>query len=410
MATLAAWPTRHLSVQRSLSSYTTSMFAVSTIVARNYLPYARVLMESVRRHNPEAARIVLVTDGDDTVRVDGCQVLTPIDLFADEEELRRQAFMYDVMEFATALKPLLLKHLLGKHERAVFIDPDCRLFNPLPSERLADDASLAALTPHRITPPPLDGLYPDEQLVKTFGVFNLGFAEANINSHPLLDWWASRLRRHGGIEPSATLYTDQRWMDLAPGYFDVTVVRHPGFNVAPWNIDERDLGPASDAIVGDSPLVFAHFSGVRPPGGAGRTLPARLRLPNARVNENPSVVAAFEDLCMDYVRAVMNEGLDEARASSYGWGSYADGRPIPLRARRLYRREVIRAELERKPPPAPPMGRTLLAGSARLDFLERSRFLEASRSGWQSDVHRVRSAGFKEAWRRTGGSVVRRGT
>lgn len=199
-------------------------------------------------------------------------------------------------------------------------------------------------------------------------------------------------------------------MDLAPGYFDVTVVRHPGFNVAPWNIDERDLGAASEATVGEYPLIFAHFSGVRPSARSGRTLPARLRLPDARVNSKPSVAAAFEDLCTDYVRAVKNESLEEAQASPYGWGSYADGSAIPLRARRLYRRTVIQAEGQGRTPPAPPLHRTLTGGSARLDFLERSRFIEASRAGWWSDVRRARSSGFRETWRRTGGSVFRQRT
>lgn len=383
------------------------MGAVGTIVARNYLPFAEVLMESAARHNPELARYVLVTDKDDSTRVEGCHVLGPADVLNDEMELLRQAFMYDVMEFSTALKPLFLKWVLERHPQATFIDPDCQFHSPMPGGRLAAQGSSIALTPHRLTPPPLDGRYPDEQLVKTYGVFNLGFAQVYPESMALLEWWASRLRRHGSIEPAATLYTDQRWMDLAPAYFDVTVVRDPAMNVAPWNIDERALRLDPEPRVDGKPLVFAHFSGVRPLSDSSPVLPRQLLRSDARVGDDEESALAFEELCRDYVEALRCHAYEECRGRDYGWGHYTDGTPISLKARRRYRQQVIRAERAGEPVPAPPP-RSLFS-SKRLDFLERSRWLEASRSGARADLARVRAAGLREAWRRSIGTVFRRG-
>src|SRR5690606_16882381 len=88
---------------------------ITTIVARNYLPQARVLAQTFLEHHPHGRVVVLVLDapGEGLRDDEPFEVVAPEAIFAeaDQRELRRLAAIYNVMELATALKPFLLRHL-----------------------------------------------------------------------------------------------------------------------------------------------------------------------------------------------------------------------------------------------------------------------------------------------------------
>ena len=79
-----------------------------TVVARNYLAYARVVAGSLARHHPDARLVALVLDDEDR-EIDGNRepfdVLHPWDLDLPPLEFHRMAAIYDVLELATAIKP-----------------------------------------------------------------------------------------------------------------------------------------------------------------------------------------------------------------------------------------------------------------------------------------------------------------
>jgi len=59
-------------------------------------------------------------------------------------------------------------------------------------------------------------------------------------------------------------FVDQAWLSSLPFVFhDLTYLsRHPGLNVAYWNLDERHLTRSDETIlVNGYPLLFFHFSG-----------------------------------------------------------------------------------------------------------------------------------------------------
>lgn len=360
------------------------MGAIATVVARNYLPHARVLMHSVAQFHPDAARYVLVVDGNPGGQgaVPGVTVLSPEDVL-DDQECRLRAYIYDVVEFSTSLKPALLLYLLCLHDKVTFLDPDMVLFAPLPSELLASSATVQ-VTPHRIFPEARDGGYPDGAYVKHYGVFNAGFVMVRTGAQPFLHWWDDRVARDCCIDIPATQFTDQRWLDVASAYFDLEVVRHPGMNVAKWNLDERALSLTSHPRVGDVPLVLAHFSGV-PSGSDGTPLPLVLRRSDARARRDPRRLAAFELLCAQYTAALRDAGYPSS--VPYRWGRYPDGQVISLAARRYYRRVLLRAEREGRP--TPPLPRGELRGLSRLDFVGRLGVVQALKSGLSMDRSRM---------------------
>src|SRR5688572_33093262 len=106
--------------------------SASTIVARNYLPAARVLGESYCRHHPGATFTVLVVDAVDGEVDDRPPIhyLTPADLDIDPDDFSRMAVSYTAAELCTALKPWLLRRQLIEHDVAIYLDPDIETFLP----------------------------------------------------------------------------------------------------------------------------------------------------------------------------------------------------------------------------------------------------------------------------------------
>src|SRR3954465_4738201 len=107
------------------------MNTACTICACNYLAYARVLAESFYRHHPNGTFVVLLIDDEDgQVPADGPIVWRRLrDIALEEAEIRRLAGIYDVRELSTAVKPLLLRHLLDAGAGAViYLDPDIRVY------------------------------------------------------------------------------------------------------------------------------------------------------------------------------------------------------------------------------------------------------------------------------------------
>ena len=86
-----------------------------TIVARNYLAFARVLAESFLRIHPDSSFTTLVVDAEFGFDPsdEPFQVVTPAELDLSPEEFHRMAVMYDVTELSTALKPWTLTFGLG---------------------------------------------------------------------------------------------------------------------------------------------------------------------------------------------------------------------------------------------------------------------------------------------------------
>ncbi len=323
------------------------MNSFGTIVARNYLHHARLLATSFRTHHPSDTFTCLVTDavpgqtwGDESLDSDErMRILTPAGLPLPREQFNSMAYMYDVIELATALKPFLLQELLnsaGGACVATYLDPDTFVYSHVPDVSESAPEIEALLTPHRLSPPPFDDGDPQEHLFLRHGAYNLGYLSVRPG-HELLSWWGERLTVDSVVSHPEGLFTDQKWMDLAPTYFRVEQLRHPGVNVAWWNLDERLFERDGDQVtVGGQPLVLAHFSGYR----VGRPpYPVRTKNGGSWLSSRQ----IFEALAEEYLTAVQTAQSGIDRQAPYGFGLHEDGQPITRYQRRRYR-QVARAQ------------------------------------------------------------------
>jgi glycosyltransferase involved in cell wall biosynthesis len=317
-----------------------------TIIARNYLAYARVLAESLAEHQPDGRLAVLVVDGADDLRgeEESFEVLSPTDIGCDE--FAGMAARYELVELATALKPWLLRFLLGRGAPSVtYLDPDIQVFDSLSRlEQLGSERGLV-LIPHNTVPIPSDGLRPSQMMIVQAGVFNLGYVTLGAcrQTERLLDWWSDRLLHECRVDPANGYFVDQRWMDLVPGLVsDYAVVRDPEFNLAYWNLHAHELcWDGRRYTVDGRPLAFFHFSGFDPddPDGLSR------HQSRIRTEDHPAVAR----ICREYAAALRAHGHGMTRSLAYGYGRLSDGTPWDGLLRGLFQLGEQRQELGRSP-------------------------------------------------------------
>ena len=298
--------------------------AVGTIVANNFLPFARVLAASLREHHPTVPFFTVLADRPDAACAPG---LEPFEIVLLDDlgipDLRSLCFGYSRQQVSIAVKPYLLDYLLGRgFASAIFLDADILVLDSLHPLFDAAAAHAICLTPHLVRPlSGIDRRVRDLNILQA-GVYNGGFV--GVSGRPparqFLAWWVDRLRTHCRHDVAHGMHYDQRWLDLVPALFDgVHIVRNPGCNVAYWNLGERE----------SSRTRFFHFSGFEPEHPQTLT-----RYSNRLTMETvgPETAALFAR----YVERLRDEGYFEYRARTYGFGAFDNGVPIPDVARRLY--------------------------------------------------------------------------
>jgi hypothetical protein len=309
---------------------------VFTSAAANYLPKVRVLFQSLRRLRPDWRLHLVVADAPpprealDGVPLDELHLIEDLGI----PEWRAWTFSHSLVELATAIKPFALKRLLARDDcdAAIYLDPDIVAFSPLDELVAAFDAADILLTPHQTVPEPtLHGVMANEICTLQHGIYNLGFigVAARAEGLAFADWWARRAYSFCREDIPSGLYTDQRWIDLVPAFFErFRILRAPGLNAGPWNLSTRRLeGQAPDALTVDGqPLGFFHFSAVDIPGTF------------AGPKVDPTVAALAEWYRAQTAPSPAEQGLD------WAFAAFTDGAPILREHRVVYR---LRGDLQR---------------------------------------------------------------
>lgn len=336
-----------------------------TIIACNYLPFARVLARSFSLHHGSRMRVLVIDDLDEVIEssAEPFDVVRLDALDATLAELHAMAAMYSVLEFATSLKPLFLRYLLDQGQGpALYLDPDVLVTAPLEGVAAATDQGVV-LTPHLLTALEADGSLPNERSILVAGTYNLGFVAVGQPSRPFLEWWDARLRRECVVDVAGGLFVDQRWIDIAKEMFDFAVLRDPGLNVAYWNVDQRGLREEGGRyLAGDGPLRFFHFSGYScdEPHLLSRY---QGRTPRTLLSGHP----VLRRLCDSYAEHLFREGWADDRKRRYGFAVTAAGIPVDAAVRHAYR--VGAARSDRGLEPVPPSAFSRVAAAEGIAWL-----------------------------------------
>ena len=308
-----------------------------TIVSQNYLGFAATVSASYLMNHPNHQFVVLIVD-EPTESLISEQYPFEV-VFAKDlpiTDFRSIAFQFDILELNTNVKPTFLKYLFQQKnaEKVIYLDPDTFCYQPFDFVLSLMDSSSIILTPH-CTQPIRDEYLPTEQDFLRTGIFNLGFIGLRHSEETLqlLDWWEQRCLSRGYHEIPSGLFVDQKWMNLAPCFFSsVHILKHPGYNMAYWNLHERSLGQDVSGrwvVNGTWPLVFFHFSGIDLNSVAGISkYQNRFDLTN-----RPDLAELFMQYETWMRKSLQINGCKNWR---YSYGYFSDGKAVPQLTRRLF--------------------------------------------------------------------------
>jgi len=311
---------------------------VFTSAAFNYIPKVRMLFQSLRKYHPEWVLHLALADElraeIDLSREPFDDVLT-IDTL-DIPNWRGWAFCHTIVELATAIKPFALIKLLQRPdcEKVIYMDPDMVAFSRLDDILAALDESNLVLTPHLTKPEAtLDAVMDNEICSLKHGVYNLGFigVAANEEGRRFADWWAKRLYYFCRADIKNGLFTDQRWIDLVPAFFDgVAIMRSGRHNVASWNLTTRQLtGDVEGGLFVDGEsLGFYHFTGFD--SGAHRIMATK----NAGVNRSVQALVNWYD------KLTKDIGKDPLARAPWAFAVFSNGERISPAQRLVYRERM----------------------------------------------------------------------
>jgi hypothetical protein len=304
-----------------------------TICSFNYISKALVLIDSYIYNHPNHQFTLLIVDKKrefDSLNNLSINILWVEDLLL--EDFHKYAFMFDIIEFNTNVKPMAIKYLLRTNDIVIYLDPDIQVFSKIDSIIGELSSASILITPHTITPI-LDGCKPDDSDLLRFGAYNLGFIAVTkcTETFSFLDWWSERCLKLGFYEPQLGLAVDQKWIDLAPAFFpNLKISFNIGLNVAFWNLHERHLSKKGDMwFVNDIyPLVFFHFSSF----SASNLEEIAYKQTRFKRGDRSD----FIKLANEYNVSLKKFDFPEFRNQNYAFDFFDDGVIITPIARRIY--------------------------------------------------------------------------
>jgi hypothetical protein len=240
--------------------------AIFTSILPNYLPKAMILGDSIAQSAGDDIDYYIVISEKFAPRdcLIGWKVLYIEDIL--EEQLMPWAMMHDVVELCTAIKPYAMGKLLKKYDSVLYIDPDIKVYNKL--EKIFKDLEEydCILSPHLCSYSNEKNSILDHEIsILKHGIYNLGFL--GLSTRPvgreINEFWKARCHYFCERNSSRGVFTDQKFFDLVPFYFDkVKVDKNPGYDVASWNLFERKISMSENGelLANGVPLVFYHFS------------------------------------------------------------------------------------------------------------------------------------------------------
>ncbi|WP_134699063.1 glycosyltransferase [Ammoniphilus sp. YIM 78166] len=309
---------------------------VGTISTINYLPQAILMAKSVRKHMPECRIVLCLLEREKPKSFEG---LSYFDTIILARELGFDNFDHYIFKYSNApasfsLKGKLLLHLIDKYpadKTYIYLDSDIQIFSRFEEVFSELNEYPIVLTPHLLQSPEKEVHMWRETGILQTGMFNAGFLAVRrcLEARQFLRWWDYRLENYCYSDIKNGICFDQRWLDLVPGLFNTSILKHPGYNAAWWNLSERRIQMGNDGgyhILG-KPLRFFHFSGLN------KRLDQMIRV----WYREKSDIDTFLELKGQYLRQLKD--LEKKFIKTpWSYGYFESGEIIKDRSRKIYRK------------------------------------------------------------------------
>lgn len=237
-----------------------------TYFDHRYLARGLAMIRSLRKYDRDAQIWVLCLSEEcyrvmSELQEPGALLLTLADLEREDPALAATKDGRSAMEYyftcTSALVCFVLKKL-PENEIVTYLDGDLYFYSdpaPIYAELGNDSVGIIA---HR---------FPENVMeLNRFGVFNVGWVSFRNDGRgrTVAEWWRERCIEWCYDVLEDDRYADQKYLDRFSEFDGVTILNHPGANVAPWNLGRHRLECSPDGIAVDGEaLIFFHFHGLR---------------------------------------------------------------------------------------------------------------------------------------------------
>ena len=307
-----------------------------TSICANYLPKARTLAFSIKNNMPDAKIVVCILERSIPVQKETLKIFDEVILAKDLGWNSFDSFMFkhSIVEGSTSVKGRLFLYLLKNYqeEKFVYLDPDVYVYSPFTElDTLLNKYSII-LAPHLLYPGNIDM----EISSLAHGCYNLGFLAIarSENSYNFLKWWENRLLNFCYDDKKKGLFTDQRWIYLAPCFFDVYILKHHGYDFATWSILDADINKDTNGkyFINGDPLRFIHFSGID-------SMSVDYAIKKWANKEN--TYHHMQTLYKNYLNELDTNNKDSASKLKWSYDYYFNGSKISISSRKIYRENSI---------------------------------------------------------------------
>lgn len=321
-----------------------------TIVAKNYIPLATILGESLIKNTKDVNFFIFVVDKDlNDIYETPFQVIDVSKLNIAEDKFQEMAFKYNITEFCTSVKPFCFQYVFNEgYDKALYFDPDIFVYNNLePIYNRLDNTDII-LTPHISEMQETYTGFVNEGNVLFAGIYNLGFCAIKNSQigNNIIGWWKDRLINLCYADRIDGLHTDQKWIDFIPSILErdnYFIYRSLGCNVAYWNWHERKLinengtwfvkSRNNKISIKKEPLLFFHFStySYKDAHDINKFMPFPFKL-KSEYND-------IMEISIEYSKLLIEKQLPVSLGSySYPYNCFSNGKSILSFHRRLYKR------------------------------------------------------------------------
>ncbi|MDF9844981.1 MULTISPECIES: hypothetical protein [unclassified Paenibacillus] len=245
---------------------------IGTVVNASGLQGAMLMAYSVKQHMPDVRIVVCLVE--ENINPSGYypdidRMITARELSGciGFQEFDRYISRFSGLQHAVAMKSQLLKYLLEAYpeeQHIVYLDPEMYVLGPFAElEHMLHHYDIV-LTPHHLEPSePWDcsreiGTLQD-------GTFHSGFVAVKNSreGHDFASWWITLMAGEFEGQPQG-VFIDQPYLNFVPAFFNAGVLRHPGYNLAFWNLHESGRQVYREGgeyrLTGGVPLRCSNFS------------------------------------------------------------------------------------------------------------------------------------------------------
>ena len=228
----------------------------------------------------------------------------------------------------------------GAPSSVIYLDPDIEVFDRLDELAQAGRGDRDRAHPARRRAVPRDRKMTDEKAILRRRRLQPRFHRGrDISPGRFLDFWQADVCGASARNDTGNMrFVDQRWVDFVPGMFDCTIVREPRFNVAYWNLHEREVAWTRRRLRGRRPAArLLPFQRVLADGAP------RPVSPPDRASADPAVRASrARRIFSEYGDASRQLDMGKAPLRNTVWQRGVNGPDLDRHVRKLYLEQPAR--------------------------------------------------------------------